>query len=558
MKRVTRFGWVLVALLSSFDVSANVSLRNGNFFIGYTDILYPGGFEPKIERVYNSKTPYKGIFGWGWGTEYEAYLRVSADGSVVIYEYGGGAENRFSPRQFNKKELSEAVEKIVGVAKAAGILGTAKSLQEYRKKLTKDAVFRNDEWEKFRAQGKLKARTLKNKTQLYSNRFSYQYVTKVKSGYVRTYDNGKLEWFSNQGRLIKVTDRNGNFVQLNYGKNGQLSTLKDNFNRRMSFKFNARGLLAEVTGENGKKSKYRYNGRDELIWSRDVDGNVYRFAYSSDNRHNMTEIKYSDKTNLKISYYPRSKNENVSSVKERDGTWSFYSYWQNKKMPGNFKVSVQVKDKDKKTLISKSSYEYFMKRKASGEEWTQRMITSLDGQVTDTTYNECCGLPVVISRNGRKTTFDYDRKGRVVRKETPTEVTQLKYHNQLGKVVRVDSFSKRTKRKKWSSFKYDKKANLVFAKNSDKKGVKLFYDRKGRIKSMLDQSKRRIDFTYDENSKPIVIKDPKLGSIKVSYTSTGEVKQVESSAGRRIAMQVTTAFQNLLEIIRPAGVTLAF
>ena len=93
-----------------------MSIKNGNFFIGYTDIVYPGGFEPKIERVYNSKTPFKGMFGWGWGNEYEVYLTVSADGSVVVHEYGGGAENRFNPVAFNSSELDKAVELIAATA----------------------------------------------------------------------------------------------------------------------------------------------------------------------------------------------------------------------------------------------------------------------------------------------------------------------------------------------------------------------------------------------------------------------------------------------------------
>src|ERR1700722_19785470 len=89
--------------------SANVSLKNGNFFIGYTDIVYPGGFEPKIERVYNSKASYRGKFGPGWGNEYDVHLTVMADGSVVVFEYGGGAENRFSPVAFNAAELDKGV-----------------------------------------------------------------------------------------------------------------------------------------------------------------------------------------------------------------------------------------------------------------------------------------------------------------------------------------------------------------------------------------------------------------------------------------------------------------
>src|SRR5436190_17826066 len=101
--------WILAtaALLAAPAASSNVSLRNGNFFIGYTDIVYPGGFEPKIERVYNSKTPFKGMYGFGWGNEYEVYLTVSADGSVVVHEYGGGAENRFSPVAFRSEELDK-------------------------------------------------------------------------------------------------------------------------------------------------------------------------------------------------------------------------------------------------------------------------------------------------------------------------------------------------------------------------------------------------------------------------------------------------------------------
>src|SRR3954470_24284986 len=96
----------LALVFSPLLASAEVSLKNGNFFKSYTDIVYPGGFDPKIERIYNSKTNYTGgMFGAGWGVEYEVYLTVSADGSVVVHEWGGGAENRFNPNAFNQSEL---------------------------------------------------------------------------------------------------------------------------------------------------------------------------------------------------------------------------------------------------------------------------------------------------------------------------------------------------------------------------------------------------------------------------------------------------------------------
>src|ERR1700743_3269521 len=107
---------------------ANVSVRNGDFFVGYTDISYPGGFEPKIERVYNSKTSFKGIFGFGWGNENEGYLTVEADRRVFAPEYGGGAENRFSPVAFNPQELDQAVNMIASAAQKAGSIGSTDQL----------------------------------------------------------------------------------------------------------------------------------------------------------------------------------------------------------------------------------------------------------------------------------------------------------------------------------------------------------------------------------------------------------------------------------------------
>lgn len=544
-------------LTGNFTYS-NVSLKNGNFFIGYTDIVYTGGFEPKVERVYNSKSPYHtGMFGWGWGTEYEVRLTVSADSSVVIHEYGGGAENRFVPVNFKRKDLEKAVRDIVQISRKSGALSNKSQAKSYQDRLLKDAVFRNAEWEKLVSQKKLKRRDVKVGTQFVSNRFSYQYVTKMKNGYRRVFDNGKVEDFNEQGRLVQIADKNNNLIKLSYNKAGQLVQMIDNFNRKIHFHYNNDGLVSRIDGENKKRAHYQYNKLRELVSSKDVDGNFYRYEYSKDKRHNMVRILYSDKTTMDIAYYGRDQKENVKSIKDRDGTQTNYFYKYHKPDNSHYTVGYKIQDKSGRT-ISTASYEYIMKYKNTGETWTYRMISSLDGQKTETTYNKCCGLPILIKRGKDITSFKYDKKGHVIEKSTPNLITKLQYHKKFGKVTRVDKFSKLTKRKDWSQFKYDGKGNLIFAKNSEKQGVKLIYDRNGRIASMVDHKKRVIQFKYNENSKPVEIKDPKLGAINVSYTNSGQIKKVESSAGRRIALQVTSAFQNLLDIIRPAGVTLAF
>jgi YD repeat-containing protein len=559
------------AMFAVSVAQAQVSLRNGNFFTAYTDLVYPGGFDPKIERIYNSKTDWaKGIYGPGWGFEYEAYLRVAADGSVVVHEYGGGAENRFSPVAFNAGELDKAVDMIAGAAKASGVIGSAAQLESYKKRLHSDINYRNEQWEEFRHQGKLQPRQLAVGTKLQSNHYSYQFITKVDGGYLRTYETGKTEKFNDAGKLVRVSDKNGNFVDLSYGSDGHLARIIDNQGRRMNFSYNNHGLVAAIEGENGKKASYQYDSSNMLVKSTDVEGNTYTYKYETGTSNlvpNMIEIGYTDKTSMKIAYWDRSKNQNVKSVKDRDGTFTEYNYGNNAKDPGYSMVNVTVRPSDKLTdehgkpvaPISVSKYEYFFKKKSDGDEWQYKLVTTLDGDRTETTYNECCGLPLIIKHNSEETSFEYDTKGHVTKKITPNEITELTYHPTVGKVTKVVRYSKRDKKQNnWSMFEYDGKGNLTFAKNSDKKGVRLFYDAGGRIRSMVDQDRRRIDFKYNENSKPVEISDPSLGTITVAYKQSGEIAKVESTAGRKIALQVTSAFQNLLDIIRPAGVSLSF
>jgi hypothetical protein len=58
MKNISMVLFVLLSVTSAY-ARADVSLRNGNFFVTLRDISYPGGLEPRIERVYNSKSDYK-------------------------------------------------------------------------------------------------------------------------------------------------------------------------------------------------------------------------------------------------------------------------------------------------------------------------------------------------------------------------------------------------------------------------------------------------------------------------------------------------------------------
>jgi hypothetical protein len=144
---------LLVVLLAVSAAPAEVSLKNGNFFTGSTDIQYPGGFEMKIERVYNSKMAFKGWFGNGWGTESEAYLQLGGDGSLTAHEYGGGASNVFVPPAMSSAEIEGAADTIVAAAADQGDVTGEAPRAAYKAKLVNDAMFRSDEWQKYIGKG---------------------------------------------------------------------------------------------------------------------------------------------------------------------------------------------------------------------------------------------------------------------------------------------------------------------------------------------------------------------------------------------------------------------
>ena len=111
--------WPLVLsslVLAPPHASALVAIGNGNYFVGFTDLEHDAPlntFQLKIERTYNSRSQFDGLFGYGWGSDYEAFLLPSADGSVVIQESGGGDKTRFSPKDFSKAALEAQVDRLL-------------------------------------------------------------------------------------------------------------------------------------------------------------------------------------------------------------------------------------------------------------------------------------------------------------------------------------------------------------------------------------------------------------------------------------------------------------
>lgn len=537
MKRITL---ALTLLLVAAFAHAGVNLKNGNFYISYTDIVVPGGGKKlEITRTYNSKSTEVGWFGFGWGSEYETRLELSADGSVIVHEHGSGAKTRFTPK--TAIDPVAASTKIVNEMKKKTAL-SEKAASDLVQKLTHNAELRHTYAMNFGVQA-----TIAPGSVLYSNDRGPQELHVIKGGYRRSHSDGRNDYFNTEGQLVKVSDKSGYFIGFTY-KNGNLDSIKDSQAKQIFFSWYADGLVKEIWSAGDKKTLYKYQESD-LVYSKDVGENTYEFSY--DKSHNLTGISYADKTKLQISYDP--KTFFVTQVKDRNGEQTQYKYGSDASRPDDHYWTVVTKPGfDGKPVNNR--YEYEIRAKADGSRYTYRIQTEINGIKTDTIYADN-SLPVKIARGNHVTNFEYNQQGLLTKKSsTKGDFVNIEYDDKIGKIKKVVNNEGTT------SFEYDPKGNLVKAANNQGKTVFLIYDSKGKISKMVDQesatSRRVLAFKYNALGKPVEIEMEKVGKINVAYDNYGEIKKVESSAGHKMALQVTQAFQNLLTIVKPAGVNL--
>lgn len=536
----------LILLMFAFSQAfAGVNFKNGNFYINYTDIVVSGGGGTEdlaIVRTYNSTATDKGWFGFGWGSDYETYVATQPDGSVIIFENGVGSKTRFTPKE--SVDTDSAAKKIVEAMRKRSELD-AKTSAGLIERLKGDADLRAAYAKKFDVESKVAEGTV-----LYSNEKGMQKLFVLKSGFRRTYSDGKEEFFNASGKLEKIVHKNNYTVSFNY-KDGSLKSIKDSQAKQLFFEWYPDGKIKEVFGDvKGGKASYKFKG-DDLSESIDVGGNKYVYGYAPN--HNMTSISYSDNSKMSIDYH---KNTSwVSKIVTRNGEATKYAYDSNPKNPDQHYWTDVTKDgSDGKPVTNR--YEYEMKTRPDGSEYTYRVKTVVNNISTETIYSECCSLPLKIVRGNHVTEFTYNSKGLLTKKHSSKgDFVELSYDDKINKITRVYNNEGVT------NFEYDDKGNLVKASNDKGKKVLLIYDRLGRITTMVDndaasKGNRTLAFKYNAQGKPVEITMKNVGTINVAYDNFGEIQKVESKAGHKMALQVTQAFQSLLSIVKPAGVNL--
>ena len=546
MKKLSLFSVVgLIALMSSQSF-AIVDMKNANFANSWVDLEVPGsGYDLKINRTYNSKSLFDGMFGFGWCSDFETTLQLTAEGNIKLTECGAGQEIYFTPREFGKKEIDKTVAQIVEKVKAA-----KKPDEKTLKKLAEDLATDHDLRSKFAFAYKV-ALPIKEGTQFFANGREVENIIFSKGLYTRNLPDGSFMRFDKDGKMTHMYDKNGNYLKLDYD-GGSLKEIADNNGRKLTFKLYTNKKVKTISGPNGLNAEYKFNNLNDLSSVKTAFGT--NFAYEYDDVHNLTKATYPDNTFIALTY--QKTHDWVTSFVDREKCKEDYKYEFDEKDPKMHYWS-SVKKVCGKEVVNNSKHEFWYAERKDGQMFLSRVASTVNENVTDITYHEVYGKPIAIRRNNERFTYEYYNNGQVRVKTSDTAKLSFEYDSKTGKVSQVTSVYNNEKGKvtltRRADFKYDPKGNLVFAQNSDGQKVTMTYDQRGRIATITDQAKKIVKIEYEERfGKPAIVTRPGLGTIKVSYKASGEIDKVNSAEGPTVAMQVASTFNNLLDVIAPA------
>ena len=523
--------------LTSFSSWATVDMKNANFTDEWVDLKMPAtGFDLKVERTYNSRSLHNGMFGFGWCTDLETKLEQQDSGAIHITSCGPYAATVFYPESANAKELQAYVTKLAQAHVKAGNSMSQKAFHKLVDNLTQSRVERENFAKKYRI-----SLPITESTKFVNLAAKSDEIVKRGGQWIRSFGSGQRDIFDSKGNLVEKRDTNGNFLKYTYRAN-ELQQVQNQAGQRLSFFYTPNAKVAKISGPNDLLVEYKYR-KSDMIYVKNAWKNEY--SYEVDNLHNITKISYPDKTTREIQY--DTKKDWVIGFKDREGCTESYDF----DVENNQRYSTSLVKKCKGKVVNQSKFDFWYETSPTRGSYLAKVRTSINGKVKETQYHPEFGRPVVEIENGRKQSFSYYPDGTVKTKTENGTTSKFTYDKDSGKVSSVVVGNLK------SSFRYDKRGNLIYASNSKGQKVKLEYDKSGRIVGLMDHAKRIVRIQYNEKiGKPSRIERPGLGDIVVRYDRNGEITKVDSQAGPSVAVQVASTFNNLLEIVKPAGVEL--
>ncbi|WP_374524952.1 DUF6531 domain-containing protein [Sphingopyxis sp.] len=248
-----------------------VNSRTGNFAVTYPAFDRHG---VPYRRTYNSNADNRGTFGLGWGSSFDTRAVGLPDGRVAVLENGNGAITVYGPGPAD--ETREQMERAV----AKALVHPSGAARRYiNNQLAIESKYAMAE----------------------ATNCGAAVLGTSLTGYIRMTCPGRVEYFDEDGRLVKYTDSSAGddrTVMIERSETGDIASIHDDAGH--SLRFSRTGATLKVTDETNAWLSYDFDahGRNTRITGSDAP--AYTFEYGPNGR--MGAIRYIDGTSQRIAY----------------------------------------------------------------------------------------------------------------------------------------------------------------------------------------------------------------------------------------------------------------
>jgi len=316
------------------------------------------------------------------------------------------------------------------------------------------------------------------------------------------------EQYDSSGRLVAVTDANGNTTSVSSDVGAMTQTFTDPLGRKTTvLTFDALGdVVRKDVAADGHTTTdtYTYDGAGHMLTHTDPLGHTTTATY--DSAGDVTSLALPSGRTTTAEY---GSFGNVTKVTDGAGDVTTYAY----------DTSVNLTSTTDANGHS-TTYTY----DGAGHVLTQ---TDAAGDVTTFTYDASGRVASVKDPRGNTTTYGYDGDGRLLSMTDPYgKVTGYTYDGDGDLLSTTDPLNHAT------AYAYDGLDRLHTTTDPAGKVTTYGYDGAGHLASVVDSLQHETDYTYDLDSQLHTVSDPAGGLTAYAYDGRGRVVSITDPIGR--------------------------